>query len=121
MAKVLIVEDDVDFAESLVEYLELQGFEAAMAGSNAEALRLAGEDRFDVCFIDINLPDATGVETCRAIRDLDAGTNVVLMTAYNVQQFKALTEDSGAVEVLQKPFNPWELAQKIEIVTGGVD
>jgi len=118
MAKVLIVDDDLDFAESLVEYLDLRGYQVAMAGTGAEALRLAREASFDVCFIDINLPDATGVETCRAIRALEPDSNVVLMTAYDVQQFGAWTEDSGALEVLQKPFNPWELAQKIDVVTG---
>jgi DNA-binding response OmpR family regulator len=118
MSKILIVEDDLDFAQSLVEFLDLRGYQAVMAGSSAEALRLACEGSFDVYFIDINLPDATGVETCRAIRDIAPDSSVVLMTAYNVQQFSAWTKDSGAVEVLQKPFNPWELAQKIDIVTG---
>ncbi len=76
---VLIVEDEVDFRESLVEILEIKGHEAKGIGSIAEFAALAHKENFDLIVIDLILPDGDGLEILRLVR-LNSKTPVVLVT-----------------------------------------
>lgn len=112
--KILIVDDDIDFAEGLAELLDLRGHRVTIAVSGEQATDLFRDTDFDITFLDVKLPGMTGVECCRAIRDLKPGARVVLMTGYSVDQRRGTTEHSGALEVLQKPL---DLRQVFHLLT----
>lgn len=116
--KILVVDDDSDFAEGLAEILDLRGHLVTVASSGEEALRIFHDTDFDFAFVDIKLPGMTGVESCQAIHELKPGAKVVLMTGYTAQQFQSWTKNSGALDVLQKPFDPRNVLQEIESVVG---
>ncbi len=85
-----------------------------MAASGDEAIELFRGRRFDTALVDIKLPGRTGVETCQAMREIDPDARVVLMTGYIAQQFETWTKRSGALQVLQKPFDPRLVLREIE-------
>ena len=76
---VLIVEDEVDFRESLIEILEIKGHEAKGIGSIAEFVALTHKEVFDLIVVDLMLPDGNGLEILSLVR-LSSKTPVVLVT-----------------------------------------
>lgn len=103
---ILIVEDDKDFAEGLADYLRLNGHDVELAGSGEAGLaRLAGKD-FDLALLDIMLPGMSGAETLRSIRDTSPETAIVMMTGQRAEVHVEAARKLGAVEILQKPFDP---------------
>src|SRR5205085_11017730 len=67
--RILLVEDHKDTAKLMARILEGEGHRVRTAGSAGEALRLAGSERFDLVISDLGLPDATGFELMREIRE----------------------------------------------------
>lgn len=103
---ILVVEDDKDFAEGLADYLRLNGHDVELAGSGEAGLaRLAGKD-FDLALLDIMLPGMSGTETLLAIRDTSPETAIVMMTGQRAEVHVEVARKLGAVEILQKPFDP---------------
>jgi len=102
--RVLVVEDDVDLAEAIAEALEVVGHSPTVAGSGTQAIEHYSRRSFDMTFMDVKLPDINGVEAFLAIREMDPGARVVMMTGYEIDQLLEQATDSGAIKVLHKPF-----------------
>lgn len=103
---ILVVEDDKDFAEGLADYLRLNGHDVELAGSGEAGLaRLAGKD-FDLALLDIMLPGMSGADTLRSIRDTSPETAIIMMTGQRAEVHVEAARKLGAVEILQKPFDP---------------
>lgn len=102
--QVLVVEDDTDLAEAIAEALTLVGHSPTVAGSGTEAIERYGSHPFDMTFMDVKLPDINGVEAFLAIREIDPGARVVMMTGHQIDQLLALATDKGAIKILRKPF-----------------
>jgi len=118
MAKqnVLIVEDDADFAESLVMMLEMHNHKAAIAGNGLDAIRLVNEMDFSVCFLDIKMPGMTGIECLQAIRRiLPKKTRFVIMTGFRDKETLERAQQAGADRILLKPF---QMSEFINCVSG---
>jgi CheY-like chemotaxis protein len=101
---VLVVEDDADLAEAIAEALELVGHSPTISGTGTEAIEHYTRRSFDMTFMDVKLPDINGVEAFLAIREMDPGARVVMMTGHQIDQLLALATDKGAIKVLRKPF-----------------
>lgn len=101
--RVLIVDDDQDFAESMAEVLEAQGHACELVFSGEEAVRRFGEEDFDIAFMDVKLPGKNGVESFLEIRKLKPHARVVMMTGYSVEQLLKQASDNGALGILHKP------------------
>ncbi|MBI5622221.1 MAG: response regulator transcription factor [Elusimicrobia bacterium] len=121
MKRVLIVEDEPDFARIIKRILEPEGYvvlwsESAEAGW--QALQAQG---CDLAILDWNLPGMTGLELCRRIREDTRFRSlpVALLTVRNLpeQQVQGLKE-SGADLYMTKPIKPDELLARIESLTG---
>ena len=80
--RILVVDDNVDGAESLAVLLRLAGHETRLAHDGHEAVALADRFRPDVILLDLGLPGLDGFETCRAVRGLPwgASANVIALT-----------------------------------------
>ncbi len=103
---ILVVEDDRDFANGLADYLRLNGHDVDLAGSGEAGLaRLAGKD-FDLALLDIMLPGMSGADTLRSIRVTSPETAVILMTGQRAEVHAAAVRTLGAIDILQKPFDP---------------
>ncbi len=112
--QILIVDDDRDFADSLAEVLELQEYRVTVLARGEEVVAIYNEKDFDLAFIDIRLSGMSGLECLRALRTVRPSAKIVMMTGDNTEKYRQEAMDAGALQVLQKPFDPYQL---LEIVT----
>lgn len=115
-ASVMIVDDDVDLAESLAEMLVLQGHTVQIASNGQEAVEGHRKDAFDITFMDVRMPVMNGVDSFFAIRALRPHAKVVLMTGYE-ESIVAKALAAGALGLLTKPFKIEELLDKLADAT----
>jgi DNA-binding response OmpR family regulator len=113
-ATVLLVEDHRDIAESVVEYLERQGFEVDYAADGVTGLHLAVTNRYDAIVLDIMLPGLDGISLCRKLRDeARSDTPLLMLTARDTLDDKVIGLDAGADDYLVKPFEARELEARL--------
>jgi len=105
LLRLLVVDDNVDAAQTLGALLEMSGHAVALAHDGAAALRAAAQGRPDVVFLDIGLPDQSGFEVARAMRDLEgmAGATLVALTGWGAQEDRQRSSDAGFDAHLTKP------------------
>ena len=111
--KILIVDDDEDFADGLMEVFELDGHQPRMTHNARDAIAAAGEGKFDAALIDIGLPDMNGAECLRAIMAVQPGLPCFLLTGYSAEDVARQGIEAGAIEILTKPVDPDELGQRL--------
>jgi len=113
--RILFVEDSAD-AHQLME-LTLTGYRVVTARDFTEGLRLAKQRYFDLYILDNWLPDGTGIELCRRIREFDPHTPVVFVSgaAYESDVREGLT--AGAQIYITKPSDPRELEREVARLT----
>jgi len=114
--QVLVVDDNIDAAETLKVVLTIAGVKAAAAHSAAAALATAESMRPHVLLLDVGLPDASGLDVARSIRSAEWGRNVLLvaLTGWGRPQDRAQTAEAGFDVHLVKPVDG---QQVIELLT----
>lgn len=119
--RILVVDDDPDFAESLADVLRLPGHHVECASSGEESIdRLRNAD-YDLTFMDVKMPGRNGVESFLAIHRFKPDARVVMMTGYSVDQLLQQAVDNGAWDVLTKPFDPAKAMSMVEkIMPAGI-
>jgi DNA-binding response OmpR family regulator len=80
--KILICEDEIGVADILKKYLKYKGFEAEHAINGRVALELINASDYDIIFMDINMPELTGIEVLKHMRENHNMTKVVILTGY---------------------------------------
>ncbi|MFD4254373.1 response regulator transcription factor [Amycolatopsis thermoflava] len=103
--RVLVVEDERAFAETLRKGLTAEGFSAEVAHSGPDGLWLAREQRFDVIVLDLMLPGMSGYEVLKRLRQNEIWTPVLVLTAKDGEYDEADAFDLGADDYLTKPFS----------------
>jgi CheY-like chemotaxis protein len=113
--RILVVDDNVDAAESVVLILGLSGHQVRMAHTGPEALQVAAEFRPDVIVLDIGLPGINGYEVARRLRQEPAQANVLLiaMTGYGQEDDRRRSSEVGFDHHLVKPVDPEVLANLV--------
>lgn len=112
MTRILVVDDDELIAESLTYSLELEGFEVDAVGDGAKALYSLGSFKPDLVVLDIMLPDISGMEVCRQLRDRSP-IPVIMLTARDEEIDRVMGLEIGADDYLVKPFTFRELLARI--------
>jgi CheY-like chemotaxis protein len=112
--RVLIVDDDQDFAESLALLIEGRGYQVEIAFSGEEALTRFRQQDFDITFIDVRLPGKNGLESFLDIRKLKPSARVVMMTGYSVEQLLEQVVEHGDWGVLNKPIDAQQMLGLLE-------
>jgi DNA-binding NtrC family response regulator len=112
--RILVVDDDRDFAESLADALELVGHNVMLAFSGEEATRIFSEHDFDITFMDVKLPGKTGVESFIEMRRIKPAARVIMMTGYSVPQLLEQAVENGAWDLLHKPLEMQNVLKMIE-------
>jgi two-component system KDP operon response regulator KdpE len=112
---VLVVDDEPGILRLLKQELSAQGFRVIGASSGEEALRLAEEHRPDIVLLDILMPDISGLEVMRGLRQR-SNAPVILVTARDTDTDKIRGLELGADDYIVKPFNPEEVAARVRAV-----
>ncbi len=113
---VLLVDDNVDLGEGLRTVLIDEGFEATLALNGKDAISLSRDRRFDITFLDMKLPDMTGIEALVEIKNLNDSATVVMMSGYRVHELLDEAVERGAISVLNKPFTIEQMLAEINRV-----
>jgi PAS domain S-box-containing protein len=103
--RVLVVDDNVDAAESLAALLQLEGHDTRIAHDGDSALRIAAEFHPRVVFLDIGMPGKDGYQVARELRTQDATRDAILvaLTGWGAQEDRARSRDAGFDHHLTKP------------------
>jgi signal transduction histidine kinase/CheY-like chemotaxis protein len=111
--RILVVDDNVDAADSLAVLLRLLGNDVRIAHDGPAALEAAGAYWPDVVLLDLGLPRMSGYEVCRRLRDgqFANGPLVVALTGYGQDEDRRRTREAGFDRHLVKPVNPDELRE----------
>ncbi len=109
MLNVLLIEDDLDLAETLVEYLSIEGIRCDHASNGVSGLHFIHQQPFDVILLDINLPKLDGLSLCQQIRTEGIDTPVLMLTARDRLDDKLEGFQAGTDDYLVKPFELSEL------------
>ena len=114
--RVFLVEDDPIIIEGLKIALTQEGFEVEASMSMSEALeKIDSEAHFDVCLIDVMLPDGDGYTICRTIRE-KSKVPILFLTACDDEVHTVLALEQGADDYIAKPFRIRELMARIKAV-----
>ncbi len=114
ITKVLIVEDDPDFAESLMIALGVRNCHVDIARTGEEAIRKFRNLCYDIAFMDIKLPGKNGVESLAEIRGFCPTARVVMMTGFSEATLLDRARQAGAIDILRKPFRLKEMFSYID-------
>lgn len=111
---VLLVEDNIQLAATVVDYLALSGIHCDFAANGKVGLNLAVENSYHAILLDINLPQMNGLEVCEALRGKGIETPVLMLTAKDTLADKLAGFDAGTDDYLVKPFQLEELQARVK-------
>jgi DNA-binding response OmpR family regulator len=117
---ILLVEDEEDIASLVRAYLERDGFRVVWATRGTEGLAELERNDVRLAILDLQLPDADGLDVCRAIRSTSS-LPVVMLTARDEEVDRVTGLELGADDYVTKPFSPRELAARVRAVLRRVD
>jgi two-component system response regulator MprA len=112
-SRLLIVDDDSELRLFLRQELELEGYVCQEAANGQQALIFLRSHDWDLVLLDWGLPDFSGLEVCRRLRQGDAATPVLMLTARDEVCDRVAALDSGADDYLTKPFSLDELLARV--------
>ena len=107
--RVLIIDDDMDFATSLKLILDNEDYNTLLAYSEKEALVCIAENTVDLALIDIQLGQASGIELLPKIMEIQPDTLCIMVTGFGSVETAIQALRNGAYDYLRKPVNPEEL------------
>lgn len=117
MLKVLVVEDDIDLATAIIDYMELEDINADYAADGAVGYNLICNNSYDVVVLDLNLPKIEGLAVCERIRAQGIETPVLMLTAKDTLDDKLAGFSKGADDYLVKPFEMDELIARVKVLS----
>lgn len=115
--QVLMIEDDIDLATSVIEYLGLENIECDYAANGPAGLNLAQDNHYQVILLDINLPGMNGLDICANLRQSGNDTPILMLTARDTVADKLSGFDVGTDDYLIKPFDTDELVARIKALS----
>ena len=110
---ILIVDDEKNIRMTLSQSLESLGVETDMAGNGEEALTKLKEKDFGLILLDIRMPGMDGMEVLRQVREVRPDIRIIMITAYGTIGSAVEAMKLGAVDFLQKPFDPEEIRELV--------
>jgi two-component system catabolic regulation response regulator CreB len=113
--KILIVEDEPAIVDTIRYVLETDGFDTASVSTGSPVLTILAEESFDLIILDIGLPDISGIELCKQIREHHA-LPIIFLTARSDEVDRVVGLEIGADDYVVKPFSPRELAARVKAV-----
>ena len=113
---ILVVDDDPEIRRLLGRYLDGQGLRVTLAASRHECEERLKDNNIALVVLDVMLPDGSGLEMCRQLREQRPNLSIILLTALKEDVDRIIGLEIGADDYLGKPFNPRELVARIRAV-----
>ena len=115
MPRILLVEDEPSIADTLVYALKTECLEVTHSLTGTFALDLHAEEPFDFIILDIGLPDITGLEVCKRLRETSA-VPILFLTARDGEIDRILGLELGGDDYVTKPFSPREVVARVRAI-----
>ena len=112
-AKVLLVDDEQDFLETLSNRLEMRGLKVSAVTSGEQAISEARQQDYDAIVVDLAIPGIDGLETLKRIKADNPNAEIIILTGHASVQSRVEAMKLGAGDFLQKPVELTELMSKI--------
>ena len=112
--RVLLVDDEREFVETLAARLETRGYRVDVADSGEMAIEKVQAKSFDAVVLDLAMPGMDGIETLERLRALDPDSQVVLLTGRGTVKKATAAMRLGALDMLEKPIDIATLVEAIE-------
>jgi DNA-binding NtrC family response regulator len=103
--RILVVDDEVDIRESLETLLDLEGYVVELAVDGTDCLRKLEKSGYDLVLLDLMMPDRSGMDVLRELRQRDIETPVIMMTAYGSVEVAVNALKAGADDYFSKPWD----------------
>ena len=116
MAKILLAEDDINLGILLSDYLEAKAYRVVHLSDGKEALETFRTETFDLCLLDIMLPEIDGINLAKKIRKIEKDIPIIFLTAKSLEKDKLEGFSAGADDYITKPFSMEELIYRIEAI-----
>ena len=113
MSNVLLLEDDLSLINGLSFAFKKQGFELVVARTLKEADSLWVDGKYDLLVLDVSLPDGTGFEVCKKVRQVSK-VPIIFLTAADEEMNIIMGLDIGGDDYITKPFLPLELVARVK-------
>ena len=114
MGKVLIVDDSEDFTFTLAEVVRKLGFTPFTAASGSASLEILKTQIIDLVFLDIGLPDLSGITLIQQLKEIAPDVDIVMLTGMNDATTAVRSLKAGAVDYILKPFDLDELMKSVK-------
>ena len=114
--RILIVDDDPTISNELKELLADDGHEVEMVNSGEDALTILDDQRFDIVFLDINLPGLDGVSVLKEIKSKPQSPYTIMITGYATLETAVDSLKSGAFDYISKPFDIEQIHRSIDSI-----
>ncbi|RXJ70057.1 two-component system response regulator [Halarcobacter ebronensis] len=114
--RILLLEDELTLSETIIEYLEEQGYEVSSVYDGSEAQELIYEKKFDLFLFDVNVPNINGFELLKSLREEGNFTPAIFITSLNSMESLEKGFESGCDDYIRKPFELKELLLRIQTV-----
>jgi two-component system NtrC family response regulator len=112
--KLLIVDDEVQFLDSISKRLELRGFEVTKATNGAEAIELARNQKFDLALVDLKIPGLDGKQVLEILKSEHKFIEVTILTGHGSLDSAVECTKLGAFDYLPKPYELEDLIVKLK-------
>ncbi|WP_309383914.1 response regulator [Cerasicoccus frondis] len=116
MSEIIVVDDDITMIRLVQLHLRRTKIKGHFFQTGGQCLKVAEQIKPDLALLDYDLPDMKGTEIMAALRELPGNENlpVLIFTARTSSELLPTIKESGASDVLSKPFSPTNLIRKIE-------
>jgi DNA-binding NtrC family response regulator len=112
--KVLLVDDEVDFLDTLSERMRTRGMEVATSSSGVEAFKKVEQEAYDVIILDLMMPGVDGLEALKILKAKRPELQVILLTGHATVEKGIEAMKLGAIDFLEKPADLGQLTEKIK-------
>lgn len=116
-AKVLIIDDEVEFSTTLAERLVLRDYEALAPTNLSQVRSLIADELPDVLLLDLRMPGLNGLELLRETKRTDPGIEIIVVTGLTGPSVVNAAMEAGASDFVTKPVDISQLMEKIDEVT----
>lgn len=114
--RILLAEDDTNLGSLLRNYLDAKNYETTLFMTGRLALEEFSNGLFDLCILDIMMPEMDGLALAKAVRSIDPDIPIIFLTAKNQEEDIIEGFKTGADDYITKPFNMEELLYRIEAI-----
>lgn len=111
--KVLLIDDEPEFLETMSERLRLRGMDVETCTSISEALDIMADDQFDAIFLDLQMPGTNGIDSLKMIKKLHPSLQVILLTGHASVEKGIEAMKLGAMDFIEKPADIDVLSEKV--------